>query len=210
MQEINKANSKKHIKGAVAIADGPGGSVSGTPQLGSTISESQKPIIAFVDGMAASAHYWTVSQADYIMGNEQEFTEVGSIGVLCGLISYEEALQKEGIKYEIKRAAQSVDKALLNQVEPWPEQSIEELENELNEMDNAFISTVARGRNMETIQKDGLLNIDIGGEIITSGKMYDLDQAMELGMVDYKGRLEDAIMLCADVASTREKSSIVV
>ncbi len=208
---ILRANENSGVNGILLFADGPGGSVSGTNRLGEAVANSEKPVLAFVDEWAASAHYWVSSQADYIMANEQEYTEVGSIGVLCAMMNYSEWLQKEGIQYEIMRAEQSEDKARLNQVEPWPEKSIEELQNELNMMANDFIQTVGRGRDLEVTQgENGLLQIVVDGENITTGKMYSMDEAMQLGMIDHTGRLEDAIVLCADVADTRSRTSIVV
>lgn len=208
---IQRANASKEISGIVMFTDGPGGAVSGLTRLEDAVRDSDKPIVSFVEEWAASAHYAAICQSDYIMGNDQEYTEVGSIGVLCAMMNYSEWLQKEGVKYEIKRAEQSVDKARLNEVEEWPDKSLEELQSELNMMCNDFISTVSAGRNLETSEDEkGLLRIMVDGENITSGKMYSMEDAIALKMMDYSGRLEDAVTLCADIAATRSKKSIVV
>lgn len=208
---IAKANASKSVQSILLFTDGPGGSVSGTARLGQSIAESEKPTIAFVDEMAASAHYWVASQADYIMGNAQEYTEVGSIGVLCGLLDYTQALVNDGVKYEIKRAEQSVDKARLNSYEEWPEKSLEELQSDLNMMANNFIETVGRGRGLAvTTGESGLNQIISQGENITTGKMYKMEDAMKYGMVDYVGRLEDAVHLSIDIADSRKRKSVTI
>jgi protease-4 len=198
-QMIAAANASKSIESITLIVDGPGGSVSGTASLGMAIRDSQKPVVAFVDEMAASAHYWVTSQADYIVGNAREYTQVGSIGVLAVLLNESEYLKKEGKEVRIMRADQSIDKARLNSVEPWPEAELQKLQQELNEIAEDFISTVKAGRG---------LRLQTARENMFTGKMYELPEALDLGMIDSAGELSDAIQLAADVASTRKKSSI--
>ncbi len=198
---IQQANAAKSISGIVLEIDGPGGSVSGTTQLANAIRDSQKPVVAFVDGMAASAHYWIASQADQIVANEEEYTEVGSIGVLCMLVNEMEWLKKEGYEVKIMRAEQSKDKARLNSVEEWPEEEMNQLQLELNQMADDFKANVKKGRGNR---------LTTGSEDIFTGKMYDIDNAMELGMIDYQGNIIGAIELCADLSKSQTKNSIKV
>ncbi|MEM7163756.1 MAG: S49 family peptidase [Bacteroidota bacterium] len=197
---INRANASKKIDAIVMVVDGPGGSVAGTTELGNAIHDSEKPIISFVDGMAASAHYWVTSQSDYIVANVEEYSEVGSIGVLCMLMNEKDWLVQEGIKVEIMRADQSVDKALLNSVEEWPQASLDQLQKELNKTAEDFKSAVLRGRGDR-------LNTSL--ENIFTGKMYDKETAQELGMIDYQDTLASTVMLAMDIASARKKHTLV-
>lgn len=175
---------KKNVSAHLLQIDSPGGAVDGTPEFGNIIAGLQKPVIAFVDGMAASAAYWIASQADHIITNSQNYTEVGSIGTLVMLTSQQEFLKKEGLKVEIMRADRSVDKARLNSVEDWPQESLDKLQADLNEINSDFISTVNRGRNGKLFTM---------GEDIFTGKMYDQKRALALGMIDQIGTLEDAL-----------------
>ncbi len=196
-EKLMAADINKKIDAIMLYVDGPGGSVSGTTELGLAVSQSTKPVIAFVDEMAASAHYWVTSQADYIVGNANEYTQVGSIGTLCMLLSEREWLAKEGYEVRIMRAEQSTDKARLNSVEEWPEEELKKLQIELNSITDDFIGAVRAGRG------DRLAD---ASDSIFTGKMYELSDALDLGMVDSYGVVGDAIHLAADVAKSRKKN----
>lgn len=194
---INRANKSRYIDSISLFVDGPGGSVSGTTELGLAIRDSEKPVIAFVDEWAASAHYWVTSQASYIVGNINEYAQVGSIGVLCMLVNEGEWLTKKGLEVKIMRASKSVDKARLNSVEEWPPEQLAKLQAELDDINEDFIAAVKYGRGSR---------LKAGAEDIFTGQMYDLEEAISLGMVDYNGTLADAVTLAADVAKSRKRS----
>ncbi len=198
IQQINRANANKKIDAITLFTDGPGGAVSGTTELGMAIQGSEKPIIAYIDEMAASAHYWVVSQSDYIVANAYDYTQVGSIGVLCQLISQKEWLTKKGLEVTIMRASQSSDKARLNSIEDFPEESLNRLQKELDQTADDFKAAVIAGRG------DRLSTVD---ENIFTGKMYDADTAQSMGMIDYQGTYLDAIYLAADIANSRKTAT---
>lgn len=175
---------RKDVSAHIIQLDSPGGAVDGTPEFASIIAGLQKPVIAFVDGMAASAAYWIASQTKHIITNSKNYTEVGSIGTLCMLASEKEYLKKQGLHVEIMRADRSVDKARLNSVEDWPKESLEKLQADLNQINEDFIRNVNSGRNGKLFTM---------GEDIFTGKMYDQQRALALGMIDQIGTLDDAI-----------------
>lgn len=62
------------------------------------ISECPKPVVAYIAGACASAHFWLASAADKrFLGSLM--CEVGSIGVVGTYYNAKEALKKEGIDY---------------------------------------------------------------------------------------------------------------
>lgn len=190
-QIISRANANEEIDGMVMRVDGPGGSVAGTRQLAAAVANSKKPIIAFIDGMAASAHYYVASQATQIVANHLEYNEVGSIGVLAVLVNESEALAKIGLDVRILRAEQSVDKAKMNPIEPFDEKVIKEYQDTMNEMAADFITAVKLGRGAR---------LNTGDEDIFTGKVYSGEQAAKMGMIDYLGNMEAAIELAAGMA----------
>ncbi len=97
-QAIDAAVLDKKIDQIVLLIDSPGGSVDGTVELADTVFEArqQKPVIAQVDGMAASAAYWIASQASEIVSSGSSL--VGSIGVFSVLYDQSEQYAAEGIK----------------------------------------------------------------------------------------------------------------
>ncbi len=172
----------------------PGGSHDGTPEISHNIFNFTKATLSFVDGMAASAHYYMASQTDHIMMNSLTDSEVGSIGSLM----FSENIQNmvaagNWPKTEIIRAPQSINKALFNHIEPLSQDVRDELDTELRDIVNTFISNVKKGRGEKM---SGLSNTD---EAFT-GKMYRTKEAIAKGLADSKGSLQDAINMAAKIA----------
>jgi protease IV len=182
------ADENPKVKAHILEIDSPGGAVDGTPEFASTVASLQKPVVAYIDNMAASAAYWIAAQADHIITNKNNYTQVGSIGTLAMLMNQGEYLKKEGIKVQVMRADQSKDKALLNSVEEWPEEALAELQQELNAITDDFVEAVKSGRNGKLMTWT---------ENIFTGKMYDQKRALSLGMIDQIGTIEDAIRMAA-------------
>jgi signal peptide peptidase SppA len=80
-RDIQSALADESVDSILLDVDSPGGSVDGTKAVADAIYEArgQKPIIAFANGMMASAAYWIGSAADEIIAEETAM--VGSIGV---------------------------------------------------------------------------------------------------------------------------------
>lgn len=196
--QLLKNDAKKNVIAHILEIDSPGGAVDGTPELANIIANLKKPVVSYVDGMMASAAYWLGSQSSYIVTNINNYTEVGSIGTLCMLMNEQGWLKKEGLKVEIMRAEQSKDKARLNSFEDWPKDSIDELQEDLNQITDDFIAVVTKGRNGK------LSSI----ENIFTGKMYSQSKAMDQGMIDKIGTLEDAIQAAKDIS--KNKKSLII
>lgn len=82
--------------------DSPGGQSTGIPELSESVAaavrESGKRVIAFSDGMIASAAYWIASQADEIYTTGS--ADVGSIGVYIAWLDPAIKMELEGIKLQ--------------------------------------------------------------------------------------------------------------
>lgn len=81
--------------------DSPGGSVAGVPELADQIRAATKTkhVVAFTDGMMASAAYWIGAAADEILATKA--SEVGSIGVFAALTDLSVMFHQDGVKREI-------------------------------------------------------------------------------------------------------------
>jgi protease-4 len=162
----------------------PGGSHDGTPEISEMISKMKKSTVAFVDGYAASAHYFMASQCKHIMMNVKTDSKVGSIGSLIITENIQNMVDAGTFpKVEIIRAPQSVNKALMNYVEPLTDKLRAELNEDLRICVDGFIASVKAGRGA-ALKDDGLM---------FTGKMYGTDDAIANGLADSKGSLQDAI-----------------
>lgn len=106
---IKEADSNSNIDGIILKIDSPGGSVDGTAALSDIVSSTKKPIIAFADGLVASAALWVASSANEIIAASNK-TQIGSIGVLLSFADIQPALEKAGIVFHQIVADQSKDK----------------------------------------------------------------------------------------------------
>lgn len=177
---IIEANSLDYVSSIVLEMNGPGGEVDGTEMLGAVVRNSQKPVVAYVAGMAASAHYWIASQCREIIMESETTSEVGSIGVLSMHVDASKFYEKEGYKINIIRSDGSEDKALYNSVEPLTAELLSTVKGELNVVRDTFIKTVKSGR--PGISDD-----------VFSGKMYFGKEAIKKGLADSIGYLGDAV-----------------
>lgn len=188
---IMTAMAADHISGAVILFDTPGGSVDGLPELSNVIKNAAKPIVGFIDGMYCSAGIHAGANTDYLIANTHNYATIGSIGTLCMLIDRSEQLKKEGIKVTILRAEQSKDKALINGVEPINDEMLAPLKAELKEMTANFIDVVKEGRGSRLTGSD---------EELFTGKTWGKEKAIELGIIDAQGTLEDAVNKVLEIA----------
>lgn len=71
-----------------------GGMITGLDNASKMISECPKPVVAYIAGACASAHFWLASAADKrFLGSLM--CEVGSIGVVGTYYNAKEALKKK-------------------------------------------------------------------------------------------------------------------
>ncbi len=87
------------VKAIVLAIDSPGGTVDGTVDIARLVYESRgiKPIVAYTDGLMASAAYWIGSATDKVyIGNDA--TLVGSIGVVATHTDMSKAQEMQGVK----------------------------------------------------------------------------------------------------------------
>jgi len=94
-ESVKRALADNQIKKLILDIDSPGGDVDGIVDLGDTIAAADKPVIAQVSGMAASAAYYIASQADEIYAGRAD--QVGSIGVYAMLYDTSEAMAAEAL-----------------------------------------------------------------------------------------------------------------
>ena len=86
-QELLRADQDPSIIGHIIIADSGGGNANSVPELTDAITQLTKPIVAWVDGMAASACIYAISYTDKIIAH-QPMDRIGCIGTMSELSGY--------------------------------------------------------------------------------------------------------------------------
>ena len=192
LNDVKAADQNPNIKSMVLVIDSPGGQVAGTDLLAEAIKNSTTPVVAFIDGLAASAAYWIISGADKIIANS-DLDRIGSIGTMLMVEDLKPALEQLGVKFHEVYASLSTDKNKdFNQVLEGNYDQYRK--NVLDVINSKFLSTVKSYRS----------NLD---DSTLTGKIFFAPQAIELGLIDQIGTLDQAIEEAFALAETPKEQS---
>ncbi len=180
------------IDGIVLDIDSPGGTVSGVEATGEVIhaARSQKPVVAFANGMMTSAAYWLGSAAHAVIA--EKTAQVGSIGVLMVHYDWSVALANEGLKISYLTAGRY--KAIGNPAEPLSREARDVFQAELDHVYGIFTSTVARNRD---VSRERVIHD------MADGRIFIGAQAADAGLVDDIGSLDTAIAAVREMADNQ-------
>ena len=107
MRRMAKADEMNNISAHLLEIDSGGGQGSNIHTVARFIREElNKPVIAWFNGIAASAAYYIAAAADEVYAS-QETDIVGSVGVMLSFFDFREYYEKEGIKLHEIYATQS-------------------------------------------------------------------------------------------------------
>lgn len=188
-QRFITAHNHQNIVAIVLDVDSPGGTVDGTEDFANIIRSAVKPVVGFVNGLAASAALWIVSQARQVVANNL-FAEIGSVGVLMQFWDVIPAYEKEGYKYHQIISSLSPDKVkMFNDLRAGKYDDYRKFQ--LDPLAEHFQSVI---REVRPNVKDEHL----------TGKVFFAKDVMDV-FVDKIGTINDAINLAVELA--REQSN---
>lgn len=177
---LKELDYNPHISGVVLNIDSGGGMVSGTAELTEIIKGMSKPTIAYTSGYMCSAALDIASGCKYHMASPHADL-IGSIGTMLSYQDFSAMFEKWGAKiYEIY-APQSTEK---NQ--EWRElmKGNEQLYTErLQHLAGNFIERM-KANFGERLKDDGH---------VFKGKTYTPQEALEVGLINELGTLENAL-----------------
>ena len=162
--------------------DSPGGSASASELIRSELEvtqESGKPVVASMGGYGASGGYWIASTANRIFASATTIT--GSIGVFALFPTFENSIEKLGVNSDgVGTTALSGAFNQFAAVNPVFENM---LQQSVDRSYRKFLSLVSEGRGMPVEEVDS----------VAQGRVWSGDDALDHGLVDAIGGLEDAI-----------------
>jgi len=178
LNDVKAADQNPNIKSIVMVIDSPGGQVAGTDLLAEAIKNSTTPVVAYIDGLAASAAYWIISGASKIIASS-DLDRIGSIGTMMMVEDLQPALEQMGVKFHEVYATLSVDKnSEFNQVLDGKYDSYRA--NVLDVINQKFLASIRSNRP----------SVD---ESTLTGRIFFAPQAIELGLIDEIGSFEKAL-----------------
>lgn len=180
MRILSQLERDPEISGIVLNIDSGGGMVSGTAEFADFISKLQKPTVSYTNDYQCSAAQWIASACQYKMAGPHA-SAIGSIGTLMSYLDLVGMYEKWGAKFYEIYAPQSTDKnsefrSLVNGDEkPYSKR--------LEQITETFISHIKANYG------DGLTD---DGHVF-KGKTYTAQEALEIGLVQEIGTLNDAL-----------------
>ncbi|MCV0427815.1 MAG: S49 family peptidase [Roseibium sp.] len=179
-EQLKRAASDSEVSAIALDVNSPGGVVSGmfeTARLVKSVAE-EKPVIAVVNSLAASAGYGVISGATKIVMSES--SEVGSIGVLRLHFDRSKQMEARGVKATIIHAGdRKVDGHPFGPLEGDARASIE---TRVNSIMDRFVALVTEHRGV-----DAQAIRDLQANLLFS------DEALDVGLADQVGTFDEVL-----------------
>ncbi len=192
---ISDVRKDSTVKAVVLRVNSPGGSVLASEKIKSEIQLIQQngvPVIASYGDYAASGGYWISAGCDKIYANATTLT--GSIGVFSMIPDISGTL-KNKIHVNITPVNSNRHGDMYNMMRPLNKPELDYMQASVERIYDKFTGLVAEGREMTVEAVDN----------IAQGRVWTGAEALEIGLVDEIGTLEDAInyaVICVDGAES--------
>jgi len=186
VEKLDTAAADKRVCGLILRVNSPGGGVTASDIMYERVMRFRRergiPVVAVLNDVAASGGYYVACAADTIIAQPTSIT--GSIGVIVQTVSLDGTLRKLGISAEAITSGPYKDMA--SPLKPLSDDDRQVLQGIVDQFYERFVTVVAAGR-PELTKAQVIMAAD--------GRVYTGDQALEVGLVDRVGTLDDAIEL---------------
>jgi len=170
--ELIEAEASPFIKAVILEFNSGGGDVQGTQLVANLVRNFKKPIIAAVNGIAASAAYWIAAQCKTIYATS-ETAYFGSVGVYTGHCDNSGMYKMIGKEITYVPAILSTEKLIGMDNKPLSDTDFAKLQERVSKIDNIFIRQVKEGRG-DKLKSDEYQNAGL----------FVYADALQIGLVD--------------------------
>ena len=178
---LQQARDDIRVKAIVLEIDSPGGEVTAADQIYNAVTKARarKPVVIYMDSLAASGGYYIACGGKYLMANETTIT--GSIGVIIQTLNYEQLFNKVGLASVVFKSGKFKD--ILNGARPMTPEERELIQRFVMETYDKFLGIVAKERGLPA---------DMLRNNIADGRIFSGKEALNAKLIDGVGQLEDA------------------
>ena len=182
------------MRAVVVEIDSPGGTVAASDYIYGALARlaAEKPVFAFSGNVCASGGYLIAAAARQLV--VQPAAVVGSIGVISIRPLAEEFLHRYGLSVGVTKSGELKDAGAF-----WRKPTEREKEKEqalVDEYFALFLERIEAGRSMDPQRLREL----------ATGEVYSGRRAVEVGLADRVGTLDDAIALAAEAAGVPRRT----
>jgi len=182
--QLERARREKDVAAVLLRLDSPGGSVTASDLVHDEIARFKReqgvPVVAQLMSTATSGAYYVAMTADEIVANRTTVT--GSIGVILLGINLSGLMDKLGIEDQTFTSSPYKDAG--SPLRPMTPAERTQLQSVVDNLYERFVQVVIAGRpnlDEEAVRRLG------------DGRIYSADQALEAGLVDSLGTLDDSV-----------------
>jgi protease-4 len=192
-EQIQYARRDSRVRAIILNVNSPGGTISGSDQIHNAIikyrNEEFKPVVGFMQSLAASGGYYVSVAADEIIAEPTTIT--GSIGVIMGYLVLEDLLEgKLGIEPVIIKSGRRKD---------WPSSFHYPTEEELEYYQKKVISPAfERFKNIVSDGRNELTVEDVNR--LADGSIFSADEALSENLIDQIGYFDEAVSKAKQLA----------
>lgn len=194
---IRKIRSDSTIKAVVLRVNSPGGSAIASEVIlrELMLTREVKPVIVSMGDVAASGGYYISCMADSIIAQPNTIT--GSIGVISMFLNVEGFFNRYGITFDTEKTNEYSD--FMSALRPPRPAEVAYWEMQTDSIYQTFLQHVSKGRDMKV------------GEVhaIGQGRIWSGTDAVDIGLVDKMGGIDDAIEAAAAMADLGEAYRLV-
>jgi protease-4 len=219
-KQIERATEDDHVKAVVLRINSPGGTITASDDLHRRLGElargqtqkhmSGKPLVVSMASLAASGGYYIAMPANTLFAERTTIT--GSIGVYAAFPNIADLANKHGVSMEVIKAGAIKDSgSMFHKMTPEERQVWQDM---VDHAYHQFVVVVEQGRPSlkgqmtakvlekmipdrdeqgRVIKEDGKVRMIPFVRQRADGGIFTADEALQLGLVDKIGYLEDAI-----------------
>ncbi len=188
-RQVKQALKDDNVKAILVRINSPGGEVLASDILYHEIKKAsaEKPVLAYMESVAASGGFYAAMGAENIMANELTLT--GSIGVIVQTLTYQQLGEKVGVDFYTFTSGPN--KSMFGGPNPITPEQEDLIRGIVGESYDRFLTIVAESRELEA---DALRTTLADGRVLTG------QQALDGKLVDELGYLDDAFAKVRDLA----------
>jgi len=199
LDQLREFRQNGSIKGYLVVINSPGGEVGPSQSIYMELKrirdEDGMPVVAAIGGVGASGGYYVALGADSIYVLPGSLT--GSIGVVMEIPQVQGLMERIGIQMEVVKSAEYKD--IGSPFRPFGSDERRVLTGLVQDVYSQFVTTVAeeRGLTLEEVER------------LADGRIYSGRQALEAGLVDRIGNVNDALAAVGRMAGLGDDPRIV-
>lgn len=204
---LNEAENDARIRAVIVRIDSPGGSVTASDLIHHELKQFKKrkeardrrpvPVIAMMQDLATSGGLYAAMAADEIYA--QPTTLTGSVGVIALFPGLQGLSDKIGLQMRVIKSGNNKDVG-----SPWRELSESDqkmLQDMVNSLQERFVGIVMEARAPKGLERARL-------DAVADGRVLTARDALDVGLIDNVGYVDDAIARARDLAGVSDAKVI--